>query len=95
MSLYNIPAEDLIGEEIRDVETHVREMPRYQLTPFPDPIFYEFPTNLVYIYYNPRYCYHFSNLLKNVITFILYNLATGFWIDRQIIFVLVYLLVQF
>ena len=53
--LYNDPVVELIGEDIREVESRVSEMLRNRIFPAPDPLSWEFPTDLVYTYYNPRY----------------------------------------
>ena len=37
------------------VETRVCELLMYRITPAPNPIFWEFPRDLVYTYYKPRY----------------------------------------
>ena len=54
-SLYDNPIEELIGDELRDIETRVGELLMYRISPAPNPIFWEFPRDLVYTFYKPRY----------------------------------------
>ena len=48
-SLFDDPVVELIGEDIREVESRVSEMMRNRIFPAPDPLSWEFPTDLVYI----------------------------------------------
>ena len=45
----------MYGDALKDVETRVDVMLRERIIPEPEPLYWHFPTNLIYNYYNPRY----------------------------------------